>query len=65
MFKRRIKVTFYLKSGQLFTMKFQEFEISKLSGTKGSREMDFKNPSSSFTVDLNEIEAVIIKNVLF
>ncbi len=54
-----------MKSGNLITMKFDTFSIDKLSGTVGNREMTWKNPSNIFTIDINEIECVIIKKVLF
>lgn len=61
----KYKVTFYMKSGNKFTMKFKVFEISKLSSNKTGREMSWKESSSGFTIDVDEIEAVIIKKVLF
>lgn len=60
MFKKKITVTFYMKSGNVFSLKFKEFEISKLSGSQGNREMTYKGNEKAFTLDVNEIEAVII-----
>jgi hypothetical protein len=60
MFKR-FKVKFYLKSGSIVTMRFKKFEITKLSGTLGEREMDFYGNSETFTIDVDELEAVVIK----
>ena len=60
MFKR-FKVKFYLKSGSIVTMRFKKFEITKLSGTLGKREMDFDGSSETFTIDVDELEAVVIK----
>lgn len=60
MFKRRKKVTFYLKSGNVFSLKFDKFEISKLSGSKGKREMNYENAEKTFTIDIDEIECVVI-----
>jgi len=59
------KVTFYMKSGNKFSMKFKEFDITKLSGSIGKREMNFKGQSDVFTIDIDEVEAVIIEKVLF
>lgn len=59
LFSSKFKVTFYMKSGNSFDIEFDEFEISKLSG-EGQRTMEWKNSSHNFTVDVNEIEAVII-----
>tara|TARA_R110000822_G_scaffold151815_1_gene290970 strand:+ start:458 stop:643 length:186 start_codon:yes stop_codon:yes gene_type:complete len=60
MFKRKIKVTFYLKSGNVFSLKFKKFEISKLSGSQGKRKMTYEEPEKVFTIDINEIECVVI-----
>jgi hypothetical protein len=54
------KVTFYMKSGNSFSLEFEDFEMSKLSGSKGKREMKYKKPSKVFTIDIDEIEAVIV-----
>jgi len=54
------KVTFYMKSGNSFSLEFEDFEMSKLSGSKGKREMKYKKPSKGFTIDIDEIEAVIV-----
>ena len=61
----RIKATFYMKSGNVITLKFTKFQISKLSGTKGNRNFDYENASKSFTIDIDEIECVTFKKVLF
>jgi len=60
LFKRKVKVTFYMKSGNMFEIKFKEFEISKLSSSVGNREMTYKGQNKAFTVDINEIECCII-----
>jgi hypothetical protein len=60
MFKR-FKVKFYLKSGSIFTMRFKEFEISRLTSTLGKRKMTFGGESRGFTIDVDELEAVVIK----
>lgn len=54
-----------MKSGNVITLKFTKFKISKLSGTKGNRNMDYENASKSFTIDIDEIECVTFKKVLF
>lgn len=60
MFKKKITATFYMKSGNVFSLKFKEFEISNLSGSQGNREMTYKGNEKVFTLDVDEIEAVII-----
>lgn len=61
----KTKVKFYMKSGNVITIKFDSFEITKLTGTKENRRMEYKNPSVPFTLDIDEIEAVTLKKVLF
>ena len=58
--KKKIEVTFYMKSGNVFSLKFEEFEISKLSGTKGNREFSYKGAEKPFTIDIDQIECVVI-----
>jgi hypothetical protein len=60
MFKR-FKVKFYLKSGSIITMRFKKFEITKLSGTLGKRKMTSEGKPGEFTIDVDELEAVVIK----
>tara|TARA_B100000780_G_scaffold113216_1_gene79304 strand:+ start:1988 stop:2170 length:183 start_codon:yes stop_codon:yes gene_type:complete len=60
MFNRKLRVTFYMKSGNVIKRRYTKFEISKLSGTHGKRTMNTEG-GSILTIDLNEIEAVTIK----
>tara|TARA_R110000772_G_scaffold253692_1_gene369431 strand:- start:322 stop:528 length:207 start_codon:yes stop_codon:yes gene_type:complete len=62
LFKRKIKVTFYMKSGNVIKLKFISFEIDKLSGNKGNRKLNYDGCSDGFTVDLDEIEFLVIHN---
>ena len=55
----KIKVTFYMKSGNVFSLKFDKFEISRLTGNN-EREMTYEGASNSFTVDLREMEACVV-----
>ena len=63
--KRKTKVKLYLSSGQTMIVKFDEFSMSRLSGTKGNRTMSCKGGDRKFTIDLDEIVAVEMKKVLF
>lgn len=59
---RKKKVTFYMKSGNSFTVKFKTFSISRLTSNKEKREMRWEDPDvTGLTIDIDEIEAVIIK----
>ena len=60
-FKRKIKVDFYFKSGNQLSVNFTRFEITKLS-VDGDLEMNYEGQSKTFTIDLNELECVIIHN---
>ena len=59
--KRRTKVTFLMRSGNTFTMRFEKFEITRLSGSPGTRKLTYTNSSNTFSVDVALIEACIIK----
>lgn len=60
MFKRKIKVVFYMKSGNSFSMKFTSFSISKLTGSGGNRIIEWDGATDGFSVDIDRIEAVKI-----
>lgn len=60
----KVKVTFYMKSGNVITMKFKKIEISKLSGND-NREIVWEQPDKAFTIDVDQIECATLKNVLF
>lgn len=54
------KVTFYMKSGNKISLKFKEFEISRLYDNK-NREMTWQGcKKHAFSIDLDEVEAVVI-----
>lgn len=51
-----------MKSGNSFTVKFKTFSISRLTSNKEKREMRWEDPDvTGLTIDIDEIEAVIIK----
>ena len=56
-------VSIYLKSGAIIEMKFIDFEITKLSGSRGDRTMSWKNSEHSISIDIDDISAVIIKSI--
>lgn len=61
----KVKVTITLSSGATVVIKCKEFDITKLTGTKGNREMNVVEADQVFTVDINEIVAVTTKRCLF
>ena len=60
----KIKVTFYMKSGNVFSLKFREFSITRLSGSRGERNMEYEGCETTFTVDVDQIEAVVVEDVV-
>jgi hypothetical protein len=58
--KKKINVTFYMKSGNVFSLKFDSFEISKLSSSVGNREMKYEGNEKTFTIDIDQIECCIL-----
>ena len=61
--KFKESVTMYLKSGNSITLKFNSFEITKLSGSVGKRTLKFADCEASFSIDADEIDAVIIRDI--
>lgn len=57
-----VEVHFYMKSGNDFVVKAKDFSITKLSGTVGKRSMSL-NSDFTVTIDIDEIEAVIVKEI--
>ena len=58
--KKWIVVDFYMKSGSVITLRFTEFEINRFDGSK-ARDMIWKGNEFAFTIDMDEIEAVVMK----
>ncbi len=54
-----------MKSGKTIVMKFDKFEISKLSGTIGNRKMTYTNEKAVFSMDIDAIEFVSIKKTFY
>ena len=54
-FKKRVKVKFYMKSGNTIVRTFDSFECSKLSGDT-KKEMSYKGEDKHFSINLDEIE---------
>lgn len=53
-----------MKSGNVFTMKFEKFSMNQLSeGVE--KKIVWEKANVAFTVDVNEIEAVKFKKVWF
>ena len=61
----KLKLRIFLSSGQTVIIKCKSFEIDKLTGSKGKRELRIKSADREWTVDLNEIIAFTAKRVLF
>ena len=60
--KKKLKVSFYMKSGNVIYIKFDEFRISRLSGND-KRSMTFSGEEKEFTIDIREIECCIIESI--
>jgi hypothetical protein len=61
----KLKVVFILSNGQTLTVKCKEFEMSKLTGSKGKRELTMENADRFWSVDLAEVVGVTAKWCLF
>ena len=60
----KLKLRIFLSSGQTVIIKCKSFEIDKLTGSKGKRELSIKSADREWTVDLNEIIAITAKRDL-
>jgi hypothetical protein len=61
----KCKVVFILSNGQTLTVKCKKFEISKLTGSKGKRELTIEKADRVWTVDLDEVVGVTARWCLF
>ena len=61
----RFKLRIFLSSGQTVVIKCKSFEIDRLSGSKGKRELTIKGQDRFWTIDLDEIVAFTAKRVPF
>lgn len=61
----KFKVMFMLSNGQKLVLKCKKFNITKLTATKGKRELSIEKPDKIYSIDLDEIVAVTAKWVLF
>ena len=61
----KLKVVFILSNGQKLTVKCKNFEITKLSSSKGKRELSIENADRNWSVDLDEVVGVTARWCLF
>ena len=61
----KLKVVFILSNGQTLTVKCKEFEMSKLTGSKGKRKLNIENADRCWTIDLDEVVGVTARWCLF
>ena len=61
MSKHKEKVTFYMKSGNVIVNYYTGFEISKLTGSKGDRKMEYTSSKALMTIDIAQIECCLIE----
>lgn len=61
----KAKLSFYLSSGQIFVIKCKGYELTKLSGSKGHRELNINGSDRKWSIDLDQVIAFSQKWVLF
>jgi hypothetical protein len=61
----KLKVVFILSNGQTMVVKCKKFSITKLSGSKGKREVSIEGADRFWSVDLEEVVGVTAKRCLF
>jgi hypothetical protein len=61
----KLKVVFILSNGQTMIVKCKKFNLTKLSGSKGKRELSIEGADRIWSVDLDEVVGVTAKWCLF
>jgi len=61
----KLKVVFFLSSGQKLVLKCKKFEMTKLSGSKGRRTVTIEKADRVWSLDLDEVVGVTAKWCLF
>ena len=61
----KLKVVFILSNGQKLTVKCKKFSITKLSSSKGKRELLIEGADRIWSVDLDEVVGVTARRCLF
>ena len=61
----KLKVVFILSNGQTMTVKCKKFSITRLSNSKGRRELQIDSPDRIWSIDLDEVVGVTAKWCLF
>ena len=59
-----VRLKMYLDSGQTVVIYCESFEVTKLSGSK-ARELEIKRANCNWTVDVEKINAITAKTVIF
>lgn len=58
MIRKRLKVTFYLSSGDRLVLRCDSFEVTKLTGSKDKRALTLTGVNHAWAVDMNEVVAI-------
>lgn len=61
----KLKVVFILSNGQTMTVKCKNFTITRLTHSKGKRELTIEKADRIWYIDLDEIVGVTAKWCLF
>ncbi len=61
----KLKVVFILSNGQTMIVKCKKFSITKLSSSKGKRELSIEGADRIWSIDLDEVVGVTAKWCLF
>lgn len=61
----KLKLVLLFSNGQKLTIKCKSYSITKLTGTKGERELRIEGADRNWSVDLDEIVALTSRWCLF
>lgn len=61
----KIKVTFVFSGGGTASIKCKKWTVTKLTGSKGHRELTLTGADRNWSLDINDVVAITDKWVLF
>ena len=61
----KLKVVFILSNGQKLTVKCKKFNMTKLTASKGNRELSIDGADRIWSVDIDKVVAVTARWCLF
>jgi len=61
----KLRLSIFLESGQVVIINCRSFETTKMSNSKGNRELSINGAKEKWTIDVDKIVAITAKQVWF